>query len=184
MDARDIRDRKALALLPVFARDILHTESWGLGFLRAAPGIGALTMALVLTRWHPRRHVGRIIFGAVAVFGLAVLAFALSRSFALSMVALAFMGAADMISVVIRMTIIQLRTPDDMRGRVLAVENLFIGGSNELGAWESGMAGQALGVTWAVVGGGFATLAIVGFWWVAFPDLRNVDRFEDVAVQR
>ena len=168
----------ALALLPVFARDILHTESWGLGFLRAAPGIGALLMALVLTRWQAHKHVGRIIFTAVAVFGASVLVFSLSRSFALSMAALACMGAADMINVVIRMTLVQLQTPDEMRGRVSAANSLFVIASNQLGEFRAGLAAAWLGAVNAVMLGGACILLVVALGRKAFPELYAVETLE------
>ena len=168
----------ALALLPVFARDILHTESWGLGFLRAAPGIGALLMALVLTRWQAHKHVGRIIFTAVTVFGASVLVFSLSRSFALSMVALACMGAADMINVVIRMTLVQLQTPDEMRGRVSAANSLFVIASNQLGEFRAGLAAAWLGAVNAVMLGGACILLVVALGRKAFPELYAVETLE------
>ena len=174
----------AVALLPAIAEKRLGTGPIGLGFLRAAGGLGAAAMSVLLA-WRPfSRHLGKKLLVAVAIFGLGTILLGATRQYWVAFVAMVVLMAADMVSVFIRGTIVPLATPDDMRGRVLAVENLFIGGSNELGAWESGMAGQALGVSWAIVGGGFATLAIVGFWWVVFPDLRNVDRFEDVAVTR
>ena len=168
----------ALALLPVFARDILHTESWGLGFLRAAPGIGALLMALVLTRWQAHKHVGRIIFTAVTVFGASVLVFSLSRSFALSMAALACMGAADMINVVIRMTLVQLQTPDEMRGRVSAANSLFVIASNQLGEFRAGLAAAWLGAVNAVMLGGACILLVVALGRKAFPELYAVETLE------
>ena len=147
------------ALLPVFARDVFEAGPWGLGLLRAAPGIGALAAALVLTRWPPRRWVGRIMFGAVATYGVAILIFALSRSFALSLALLCLLGAADMISVVIRMTIIQLETPDDMRGRVSAVNSLFVTASNQLGDFRAGVMAAWLGTIPAVMVGGIGASA-------------------------
>jgi MFS family permease len=167
-----------LALLPVFARDILQTDSLGLGLLRSAPGIGALLTAVVLTRWQARTHVGRIVFGAVAVFGLSVLVFALSRSFALSMVALAFMGAADMINVVIRMTLIQLYTPDDMRGRVSAVNSLCVIASNQLGEFRAGLAAAWLGAVQAAVLGGVCALVVVAIGRKWFAGLYRVETLD------
>ena len=141
-------------------------------------------MAVTLA-WRPlSRHLGRKLLVAVGIFGLGTILLGVTRQYWVAFIAMVVLMAADMVSVFIRGTIVPLATPDDMRGRVLAVENLFIGGSNELGAWESGMASQWLGVSWAIVGGGLVTLCIVGFWWVVFPDLRNVDRFEDVTVTR
>lgn len=174
----------AVALLPAIAEKRLGVGAIGLGFLRAAGGIGAAAVAIMLA-WKPlSRYLGRKLLIAVAIFGLGTILLGATRQYWVAFVAMVVLMGADMVSVFIRGTIVPLATPDDMRGRVLAVENLFIGGSNELGAWESGMAGQALGVSWAVVGGGFATLAIVAFWWVRFPALRNVDRFDDITVTR
>lgn len=174
----------AVALLPAIAEKRLGVGAIGLGFLRAAGGLGAASMAVTLA-WRPMsRHLGRKLLVAVGIFGLGTILLGATRQYWVAFLAMIVLMAADMVSVFIRGTIVPLATPDDMRGRVLAVENLFIGGSNELGAWESGMAGQAFGVTWAVVGGGFVTLGIVAFWWMFFPDLRNVDRFEDVTVQK
>ena len=174
----------AVALLPAIAEKRLGVGAIGLGFLRAAGGIGAAAVAIMLA-WKPlSRYLGRKLLIAVAIFGLGTILLGATRQYWVAFVAMVVLMGADMVSVFIRGTIVPLATPDDMRGRVLAVENLFIGGSNELGAWESGMAGQALGASWAVVGGGFATLAIVAFWWVRFPALRNVDRFDDITVTR
>jgi MFS family permease len=170
----------ALALLPVFARDILQTDSLGLGLLRSAPGIGALLTAIVLTRWQMRTHVGRIVFAAVAVFGLSVLVFALSRSFALSMVTLAFMGAADMVNVVIRMTLIQLHTPDDMRGRVSAVNSLCVIASNQLGEFRAGLAAAWLGAVQAAVLGGVCALVVVAIGRKWFAGLYGVETLDPV----
>ena len=128
----------ATALLPIFARDILHTGPWGLGLLRAAPAAGAFALSLLLTRWPITRRAGRVLLGAVALYGAATLVFGVSTSFALSMAALVVAGAADMVSVVIRQSLVQLDTPDDMRGRVSAVNSVFIGASNQLGEFESG----------------------------------------------
>jgi len=170
----------AVALLPAIAEKRLGVGPVALGFLRAAGGLGAATMAILLA-WRPlSRHLGKKLLVAVGIFGVGTILLGATRQYWVAFIAMFVLMGADMVSVFIRGTIVPLATPDDMRGRVLAVENLFIGGSNELGAWESGMAGQAFGVTWAVVGGGIITLGIVGFWWVFFPDLRNVDRFEDV----
>jgi MFS family permease len=170
----------AVALLPAIAEERLGVGAVGLGFLRAAGGIGAGVTALWLA-WHPlRRHVGRRLLGAVLIFGVGTVVLGSTRQYWVAVVAMAVLMAADMVSVFVRSTVVPLATPDDMRGRVLAVENVFIGGSNELGAFESGVAGQAFGPAWAVAGGGVATIAIVGIWWVAFPALRDVDRFEDL----
>jgi len=166
----------ATALLPIFARDVLHTGPLGLGLLRAAPAVGALTMSLVLTRWPMQRHVGARLLGAVAVFGLATLGFGLSSSFWLSMLALAVTGAADNISVVTRLTLTQLETPDEMRGRVAAVNSIFIGASNQLGEFESGITAAAFGAVGSVVLGGAGSILIAGLWWKLFPALARRDR--------
>ncbi len=165
----------ASALLPMFARDILHTGAWGLGLLRAAPAIGALTMSLVITRWPLERQVGRRLLMSVAIFGLATILFGLSSSFWLSMLALACTGACDNISVVTRQTLVQLETPDEMRGRVAAVNSIFIGASNQLGEFESGATAAMWGpVTSVVVGGVGAILVAVSWHWL-FPQLARRD---------
>ena len=168
----------ATALLPVFARDVLGLGPWGLGLLRAAPGAGALLAAAALTRWPPRRHAGRIVFGAVALFGVAIVVFALSRSLVLSMMALCLLGAADMVSVVIRMTLIQLQTPDDMRGRVSAVNSLFVIASNQLGEFRAGLMAAWLGAVPAVLVGGFAALLVVAIGRKAFSELYRVETLD------
>ncbi len=163
----------ATALLPIFARDILHTGPWGLGLLRAAPAVGALLMSLWLTRHDMRRRVGMIMFASVAAFGVATLVFALSEVLWLSMLALAALGAFDMVSMVIRGTLIQLETPDAMRGRVSAVNAIFINTSNQLGEFESGMLAALVGAVGAAVIGGAGTLVVVGLWMWMFPALRR-----------
>jgi hypothetical protein len=170
------------ALLPIFARDILHTGPAGLGFLRTAPAMGAALVAFVLARWQLHRHTGISMFGCVAIFGIATIVFGLSRDFYVSMVALAVSGAADMVSVYVRSALIQLATPDNMRGRVGSLNSLFIGASNELGEFRAGMTAGALGTVPAVVLGGIGTVLVVGLWMALFPPLRRVDRFSDVAV--
>ena len=165
----------ATALLPIYARDILHTGSWGLGLLRAAPAVGALAMSVLLARRPLRRHAGRIMFGAVIVFGLATAVFAVSRSLPLSIAALVVLGAADVVSVVIRFALVQLRTPDAMRGRVSAVNMLFIGTSNQLGEFESGTTAALLGAVPAALLGGLGTVAVALLWMRRFPALRKVD---------
>jgi MFS family permease len=165
----------AVALLPIFAKDILHVGPFGLGLLRSAPAVGALTMSIVLARWPVRRRTGTLLLGAVAVFGLATLVFGLSTSLPLSMVALAVTGAADMVSVVIRQTLVQLETPDAMRGRVSAVNSLFIGASNQLGEFESGATAALLGPVGSVVLGGLGTLLVAGLWVRLFPALARRD---------
>jgi len=174
----------AMALLPIFARDIFEIGPWGLGLLRAAPALGALGMALVLARWPLRRAAGQKMFVAVAVYGLATLVFAFSTSFALSLVALVVLGSADMISVVVRQTLVPLLTPDDMRGRVNAVSALFIGTSNQLGDFRAGVMAQMFGAVGSVVIGGIGTLLIVGAWLKMFPALRNVDQLDRSPYER
>ena len=168
----------ATALMPIFARDVLHTGPWGLGALRGAPAIGALAMTVLLARTSINRRVGMRMFQAVIVFGIGTVVFALSRSMALSLVALAVMGAADTVSVVIRTSLVQLRTPDDMRGRVGAVNYLFINASNQLGEFESGVVAALIGAVPAAVVGGFGTIAVALLWMAIFPDLRKVERLE------
>jgi MFS family permease len=172
----------ATALLPVYARDILHVGTMGLGFLRSAPAAGAFATAATLTRYQIKNHVGTKMFAAVAVFGIATLVFGLSTWFPLSLAALFVLGASDMVSVNIRSSLIQLSTPDVMRGRVSAVSILFIGASNELGEFESGTTAALMGTVRAVVAGGIGTLLVVGGWMKLFPPLRQVNSFNDVAV--
>jgi MFS family permease len=165
----------ATALLPMFAKDILHVGPLGLGLLRGAPAVGALGMSLVLTRWPLQRRAGPLLMGSVAVYGLATLAFGVSTVFTLSLAALALTGASDMISVVIRQTLVQLETPDAMRGRVSAVNSLFIGASNQLGEFESGATAALLGPVGSVVLGGLGTLLVAGMWLRLFPTLATRD---------
>jgi MFS family permease len=165
------------ALLPIFADEVFHTGPEGLGILRASPAIGALAITALLTTAPLTRRVGRIMFASVACFGLATIVFALSRSFALSMAALAGLGAADAVSVVIRMTLVQIETPDEMRGRVNAVNSLFSGTSNQLGDFRAGVMAAWLGAIPAVLVGGVGILLVVGLWMRAFPALRHVDGF-------
>ena len=172
----------ATALLPVYARDILHAGPLGLGFLRSAPAVGAFSMAFYLTHWPLKKKVGAKMFAAVAIFGLATITFGLSTWFPLSLVALFVLGATDMVSVNVRGSLIQLSTPDTMRGRVSAVSMLFIGASNELGEFESGTTAALMGTVRAVVAGGIGTLLVVGAWMKLFPPLRQVNSFNDVAV--
>jgi MFS family permease len=162
------------SLLPIFARDILHAGPWALGFLRAAPAIGALLMSVWLARHRLERNVGRNMLLAVAVFGVATIVFALSTSIVISVLALVVLGASDTVSVVIRSSLVQLLTPDDMRGRVNAVNSLFIGASNQLGDFESGIVAGLVGPVAAGVIGGVGTIAIVRCWAKLFPDLRKV----------
>ena len=167
----------AVALLPAIASDILHVGPDGFGWLRAAPGIGAAVIALALA-WRPiTRHVGAMMFAGVAVFGVATVVFGLSTNFALSLLALVVIGASDMVSVYIRHMLVQLETPDAIRGRVSAVSAVFIGASNELGEFESGVTAAWWGVRPAVVVGGVASVAIAGLWARAFPELRSLRHF-------
>jgi MFS family permease len=163
----------ATALLPIFAKDILHTGPWGLGLLRAAPAVGALLMSVWLARYNMRRRVGAIMFASVAGFGVATLVFALSTTLWLSLIALFALGAFDMVSMVIRGALVQLDTPDDMRGRVSAVNAIFINTSNQLGEFESGMLAAWVGAVGATVIGGVGTLVVVGLWMAMFPALRR-----------
>lgn len=165
----------ATALLPIYAKDVLHVGPVGLGFLRGAPAVGALAMSLVLTRWPIHRHTGPLLLGAVFVYGLTMLVFGVSTSFTLSMVALGVGGAADMVSVVIRQTLVQLETPDDMRGRVSAVNSVFIGASNQLGEFESGATAAWLGPVGSVLLGGVGTCVVAVAWWRLFPGLSQRD---------
>ncbi len=166
----------ATALLPVYAHDILHTNSVGLGLLRSAPAVGALSVALFLARNPLRGRIGRTMFIAVAIFGCATIVFGLSQSFILSLLALVVLGASDMISVVVRSTFVQLETPDAMRGRVSAVNSVFIGTSNQLGEFESGLTAAWFGAVPAVLIGGIGTLVVVVLWIRLFPQLFQVDR--------
>ena len=166
----------ATALLPMFAKDVLHVGPWGLGLLRAAPAVGALSLSVALTRWPITRRAGTVLLGAVALYGAATLVFALSTQLALSIAALAVSGAADMVSVVIRQSLVQLETPDEMRGRVSAVNAMFIGASNQLGEFESGATAALLGPVGSVVLGGLGSIAIAALWARLFPALAARDR--------
>jgi MFS family permease len=166
----------AVALLPIYAKDILHVGAWGLGLLRAAPAAGALVTSIVLTRFPVTRRAGTVLLTAVAVYGAATLVFGVSTSFPLSLAALVVTGAADMISVVIRQSLVQLDTPDEMRGRVSAVNSVFIGASNQLGEFESGVTAAWLGPVGSVVLGGLGTLAVAAAWVRLFPPLAQRDR--------
>ncbi len=168
----------ATALLPIYARDILVTGPWGLGLLRSAPAVGALTTSVVLARCPLRRRVGRIMFGAVATFGLATVVFAVSTSFGLSLGALTVLGAADVISVVIRNSLVQIETPDAMRGRVSAVHSMFIGTSNQLGEFESGVTAALFGTVPAVLLGGVGTILVSLAWLRLFPELARISSLE------
>jgi MFS family permease len=165
----------AVALLPVYAREILNVGARGLGALRSAPGIGAVITAVLVAHWPVRRRAGAAMLGCVFGFGAFTIIFGLSRSFPLSLVVLGLAGACDMVSVIVRQTLIQLATPDTMRGRVSAVNMLFIGASNELGQFESGVTAQWLGTIPAVITGGAGTIAVVIAWARLFPALRRVD---------
>jgi MFS family permease len=165
----------ATALMPIFAEEILHQGPRGLGMLRAAPAVGAVAMSLLLTRFPLHRSAGRKLFIAVSIFGVATIVFGLSRSLWLSLASLAILGAADMISVIIRGSVLQLATPPAMRGRVSAVNALFIGASNELGEFESGVTAQWWGAVRATVIGGVGALAVAGLWAGLFPSLRKAD---------
>ena len=169
----------ATALLPVYARDILDAGPRGLGLLRSAPAVGALATSIFLARYPLRRRIGPALFRTVMLFGAATIVFGLSTSFALSLVALAVLGASDVVSVVIRASLVQIRTPDAMRGRVSAVHSLFTGTSNQLGAFESGLVGALVGTVPSVLLGGIGTVAIAVLWMVLFPELRRVHQFEE-----
>ena len=166
----------AVALLPMFAKDILHVGPWGLGLLRAAPAAGALIMSVLLTRWPLRRRVGHIMLSAVALYGVCMVIFGLSTSFVLSLAVLAISGCADMVSVVVRQTLMQIETPNDMRGRVSAVNSVFIGASNQLGEFESGATAAWMGPVASVVVGGIGTLLVAALWLKWFPALAQRDR--------
>lgn len=166
----------ATALLPIFARDILHTEAWGLGLLRAAPAVGALLMSFYLAKYTLNRRVGMVMFASVAGFGLATIIFALSANLWLSLAALFVLGALDMISMVIRSTLVQIETPDEMRGRVGAVNSIFINTSNQLGEFESGILAAAVGAVNAALIGGIGTIVVVGLWMVWFPSIRQREK--------
>src|SRR5579864_7935357 len=163
----------AVALLPVYAREILHTGPWGLGLLRTAPGVGAAVMAVLLAHRPLRGKSGQALLWAVAGFGIFTIIFGLSRSLTLSLISLLLLGASDMISVIIRATLTQLATPDAMRGRVTAVDMIFIGTSNEFGQFESGVTAQWFGTVPAVVLGGMGTLVVIALWAWMFPELRQ-----------
>ncbi len=166
----------AVALLPIYAKDILHTGAWGMGLLRSAPAVGALLTSVWLTRQPIERHVGRTLLIAVAAFGVCMVVFGISRSFTVSLIALAISGGADMVNVVIRQTLVQLETPDDMRGRVSAVSSIFIGASNQLGEFESGATAALLGPVGSVVLGGAGTVVVALAWFKLFPSLARRDR--------
>lgn len=173
----------ATALLPIYARDILHTGPEGLGLLRAAPAVGALVMAGAMLRWPIHRRVGRLLFANVALFGLAMIVFGLSEHFLLSLVALMIAGAVDNVSVVIRLTLMQAETPNEIRGRVSAVNSIFIGASNQLGEFESGATAALLGPVASVVMGGVGTLLIAAGWLRLFPELAQRDRLVETPLR-
>lgn len=171
----------ATALLPIFAKDILHVGPAGLGALRAAPAVGALACSLLLSHRPLQRRVGRTLMVSVAIYGVCMLVFGLSTSFLVSLVALAISGAADMVSVIVRGTLMQLETPDEIRGRVGAVASIFIGASNQLGEFESGAMAAWLGPVGSVLAGGVGTLLVVAAWWPMFPGLVRRDTFHGEA---
>ena len=174
----------ATALLPIFAKDILNVGPVGLGLLRSAPAAGALVTALVLSRIPVERHIGRKMFAVTAIYGVATTVFALSTWFPLSLMALAALGASDAVSIVIRFTLVQIETPDEMRGRVSAINYLFVGSSNTLGEFESGAVAAWLGAVPSVLIGGIGSLVIAATWMGLFPDLRKLDRFEPAGRQQ
>jgi MFS family permease len=173
----------AVALLPVYAREILHTGPWGLGLLRTAPGVGAAMMAVLLAHWPLRGKSGVTLFWAVGGFGVFTIIFGLSHNLTMSLIALLLLGASDMISVIIRATLTQLATPDEMRGRVTAVDMIFIGTSNEFGQFESGVTAQWFGTVPAVVLGGVGTLIVIGLWAWWFPELRNAGDLHEITAE-
>jgi len=168
----------ATALLPIYARDILQVGPIGLGLLRSAPAVGALGTAIVLSRFPVERHIGGKMFAVVAIYGIATIVFGLSQWFSLSLAALAILGASDAVSIVIRFSLVQIETPDAMRGRVGAINYLFVGSSNTLGEFESGTVAALLGAVPAVLIGGIGSLLVAAAWMLLFPDLRRIDRFE------
>src|SRR5579864_2262283 len=170
----------AVALLPVYAREILHTGPWGLGLLRAAPGVGAALMAILLAYQPLRRRVGKIMLFCVGGFGVFTIVFGVSHSLVLSLISLTLVGASDMVSVVVRGTLVQIATPDSVRGRVNAVDMIFIGASNEFGEFESGVTAHWFGTVPAVILGGVGTVVVVALWAWMFPELREADRLTPV----
>src|SRR5215813_6825205 len=166
----------AVALLPVFAREILETGPWGLGILRGAPGVGAAVMAIAIAHNPLKKNAGATMLWCVAGFGLFTVLFGISRNLVLSMAALLLVGATDMVSVIVRATLIQMQTPDEMRGRVNAVDMIFIGASNELGQFESGLTAHWFGTVPAVILGGIGAMVVTGLWAWMFPELRKVNQ--------
>src|SRR5438067_10980518 len=174
----------AVALLPVYAREILQAGPWGLGILRSAPGVGAGVMAIAIAHNPLKKKASATMLWCVAGFGLCTVLFGLSRSFAISLVALVLVGATDMVSVIVRATLVQIATPDEMRGRVNAVDMVFIGASNELGQFESGITAHWFGTVPAVVLGGIGTILVTALWAWMFPALRRADRLTPVQAQQ
>jgi MFS family permease len=170
----------AVALLPIFAKDVLEVGPAGLGVLRAAPAVGALAAALVMSRRPVRRRAGRTLLTVVALYGATIVVFGLSQTMWLSLLALAVGGSMDMVSVVLRQTILPLVTPDELRGRVTAIEMVFISASNELGAFESGVAAALIGAVPAVLVGGILTIGVAVTWRRLFPGLLEVDRLDEL----
>jgi len=168
----------ATALLPIYARDILEVGPTGLGLLRSAPAVGALITAIVLARTPIERHIGRKMFAVVGIFGVTTIIFGLSTWFPLSLLALAVLGASDAVSIVVRFSLVQIETPDEKRGRVSAINYLFVGSSNTLGEFESGLVAAWLGAVPSVVIGGLGSLLVAGIWLLLFPDLRRIDRYK------
>jgi MFS family permease len=166
------------ALLPIFAKDILAVGPTGLGLLQSAPAVGALFTTILLSRWTVERHIGRKMFGVVAIYGVATIIFGLFTWFPLSLAALLIIGASDAVSVVIRFSLVQIETPDDKRGRVSAINYLFVGSSNTLGEFESGIVASWFGAVASALIGGIGSLIIAGLWTMLFPTLRDLDRFE------
>ncbi len=173
----------AVALLPVYAREILHTGPWGLGLLRSAPGVGAAAMAIAMAHRPLKGRAGPTMLWCVAGFGVFTIVFGISHNLIVSLISLFFVGATDMVSVIIRGTLVQLATPDEMRGRVNAVDMLFIGASNQLGEFESGVTAHWFGTVPAVILGGIGTLAVIGIWAWRFPELRNADKLTEFEIE-
>jgi MFS family permease len=172
------------ALFPVFARDILETGPWGLGLMRAAPGVGAFAMSVVLARWPLTLPIGKVLFSVVSVFGLAIVVVSLSTHLILSLAALAVMGAADVVSVVIRFALVQLRTPPEMRGRVSAVNGMFTGTSNYLGEFRAGAVAAAIGAAPTVLIGGICVFAVAGLWMFLFPQLWRTRTYDELSASQ
>jgi len=168
----------ATALLPIYAKDILQSGPIGLGLLRSAPAVGALLTTILLSHYPIERRIGPAMFASVAIFGAATIVFGLSTWMPVSLLALAVLGASDSVSVVIRFTLVQIETPEDKRGRVSAVNYLFVGSSNTLGDFESGTVAAWLGAVPAVLIGGIGSLLIAGIWMLLFPTLRRIDRYQ------